>query len=43
MGSAAPLLLSVSLGTKGVLQLRAWRSQQGKLQAVDIDLSDDPP
>jgi hypothetical protein len=38
----APLLLSVSLGTTGVLQLRGWGSQEGELQAVDVSLGDEP-
>lgn len=39
--SLAPILLSISLGTKGVLQLRSWRAQAGKLHSVDVSLSDE--
>lgn len=37
----APLLLNVSLGIKGVLQLRAWRWTAGGPQAVELSLQDE--
>jgi len=40
-GIEAPYLLSVSLGTKGVLQLRGWRIEGGQLSALDVGISED--
>jgi hypothetical protein len=36
------LLFSVSLGTKGVLQLRGWRVDGMKLSELEIGLSEEP-
>ncbi len=40
--AVAPLYLSVSLGTRGVLELRAWRRDHGHLQEIEVDLGEDP-
>jgi hypothetical protein len=37
-----PLLLTVSLGIKGVLQLRAWHSVGRQFVALPVTISDDP-
>lgn len=37
------LFLSVSIGTKGVLQLRGWQTAEGKLTAVDLSLAEEYP
>lgn len=36
-----PLFLSVSVGTKGVLQLRAWRAQGGNAEPVELLLAEE--
>jgi len=35
-----PLFLTVTLGTKGVLQLRGWRSDGARLRALELKLHD---
>ena len=39
--SVTPLFLSVSVGTKGVLQLRGWRADEGKTDPVELSLADE--
>ncbi len=36
----APLLLQASLGTRGVLQLRAWQLDDGSAQPLDVELTE---
>lgn len=36
------LVFSISLGTKGVLQLRGWRVDGNKLSELEVGLSDEP-
>jgi len=40
LGIHVPLLLGISLGTKGVLQLRGWRIQAQRLVALEISISE---
>ena len=40
LGIEAPYLLSISLGTKGVLQLRGWRIDSGQPTALDVGISE---
>lgn len=35
-----PLFLTVTLGTKGVLQLQGWRSEGAHLRALELKLHD---
>ena len=37
----APLLLQAALGTRGVLQLRAWDLQVGEARPLDVELAED--
>jgi [CysO sulfur-carrier protein]-S-L-cysteine hydrolase len=39
-GISAPLLFGVSLGTKGVLQLRGWRIEGQQLAELDVRISE---
>ncbi|MGH8400918.1 MAG: hypothetical protein ACRESU_07435 [Gammaproteobacteria bacterium] len=39
-GVSAPLLLGISLGTKGVLQLRGWRIEGQQLAELGIRISE---
>lgn len=39
--SVTPLFLSVSVGTKGVLQLRGWRAVAGRADPVDLSLAEE--
>lgn len=39
--SITPLFLSVSVGTKGVLQLRGWEAQMGKTEPVELSLAEE--
>lgn len=41
--SVTPLFLSVSVGTKGVLQLRGWRAAGGKADPVELSLAEEDP
>lgn len=41
--AVVPLYLSVSLGTRGVLELRAWRRDHDHLKEIEVDLGEDPP
>ncbi len=38
LGIRVPLVLGISLGTKGVLQLRGWRIQAQRLVALEISI-----
>lgn len=38
LGIEVPYLLSISLGTKGVLQLRGWRIDGAQLTALDVGI-----
>lgn len=40
LGICVPLLLWISLGTKGVLQLRGWRIEAQRLVALEISISE---
>lgn len=40
IGISVPLLLGISLGTKGVLQLRGWRIEGQQLTGLDISISE---
>ena len=37
----APLLLQAALGTRGVLQLRAWQLEAGAARPLDVELAED--
>ena len=37
----APLLLQAALGTRGVLQLKAWRLDGDSAQPLDVELTED--
>lgn len=39
--SVTPFFLSVSVGTKGVLQLRGWRAAEGKTDPVELSLAEE--
>lgn len=39
--SVTPLFLSVSVGTKGVLQLRGWLAAEGRADPVELSLADE--
>lgn len=39
----ASLFLSVSVGIKGVLQLRGWQARSGKTDPVELSLADEDP
>ncbi|MFI4968132.1 MAG: hypothetical protein ACHQAU_05335 [Gammaproteobacteria bacterium] len=39
--SVTPLFLSVSVGIKGVLQLRGWRAAEGKADQVELSLAEE--
>ncbi len=38
--AVAPLLLQAALGTRGVLQLRAWRLEADAAQPLDVELTE---
>jgi hypothetical protein len=40
LGIRVPLLLGISLGTKGVLQLRGWRIEAQRLVALEVSISE---
>ncbi|MHB8425827.1 MAG: hypothetical protein ACYDB9_11890 [Gammaproteobacteria bacterium] len=40
LGIRIPLVLGISLGTKGVLQLRGWRIESQRLVALEISISE---
>lgn len=39
--AVAPLLLQAALGTRGVLQLRAWQLDAGVARPLDVELTED--
>ena len=39
--SVTPLFMSVSVGTKGVLQLRGWRAAGGNIDPVELSLTEE--
>ncbi|HEV2111286.1 MAG TPA: hypothetical protein VGT99_08025 [Gammaproteobacteria bacterium] len=39
----APLFLSVSVGIKGVLQLRGWQASGGRTDPVELSLAEEGP
>lgn len=39
--SIAPLLLQAALGTRGVLQLKAWRLDGDSAQPLEVELAED--
>lgn len=40
LGIRVPLVLGISLGTKGVLQLRGWRVEAQRLVALEVSISE---
>ena len=40
LGIRVPLVLGISLGTKGVLQLRGWRIEAQRLVTLEISISE---